>query len=149
MPRTFSAPTAPPTSSPPAPPGRRPGAASLFPDAARANPTIFYRHGRALNVAEVMANLTATGGGQTFTVPDAAPDQPELQADPALIARLDKLRSDEAMLRLVFGDNDQQGLLFTTQLMSAFGPDGGGDAGDDQAENTLGKAFGLGGDALG
>jgi hypothetical protein len=38
-------------------------AASLFPDAARANRAIFYREGRAATVGEVYANLTKAGGG--------------------------------------------------------------------------------------
>ena len=44
----------------------RPGvsAASLFPDAARANKSIFYREGRAATVGEVYANLTKTGGAR-------------------------------------------------------------------------------------
>jgi hypothetical protein len=44
----------------------RPGvsAASLFPDAAHANKSIFYRDGRAATVGEVYANLTRTGGAQ-------------------------------------------------------------------------------------
>jgi len=37
-------------------------AAALFPEAARANPSIFYRGGRAASVGEVYANLTSTGG---------------------------------------------------------------------------------------
>lgn len=43
----------------------QPGAAAapLFPDAARANRSIFYREGRAATVGEVYANLTKTGGG--------------------------------------------------------------------------------------
>jgi hypothetical protein len=36
-------------------------AANIFPDAARANPTIFYRGGRAATVQEVYANLVRTG----------------------------------------------------------------------------------------
>lgn len=42
----------------------RPGAsaASIFPDAAGANRSIFYRDGRPATVAEVYANLTKTGG---------------------------------------------------------------------------------------
>lgn len=36
-------------------------AANLFPDAARANPTIFYKGGRAATVQEVYANLVRTG----------------------------------------------------------------------------------------
>jgi hypothetical protein len=44
----------------------RPGAsaASLFPDAAQANKSIFYRDGRAATVGEVYANLTRTAGEQ-------------------------------------------------------------------------------------
>lgn len=38
-------------------------AASLFPDAARANKAIFYRAGRPATVGEVYANLTRAGGG--------------------------------------------------------------------------------------
>lgn len=43
----------------------RPGAsaASLFPEAANANRSIFYRDGRPATVAEVYANLTKTAGG--------------------------------------------------------------------------------------
>jgi len=37
-------------------------AVALFPEAARANPSIFYRGGRAASVGEVYANLTSTGG---------------------------------------------------------------------------------------
>ena len=33
-------------------------AAALFPDAAQANPAIFYRGGRANSVAEIYASLT-------------------------------------------------------------------------------------------
>ncbi|MBT9472945.1 MAG: transglycosylase SLT domain-containing protein [Phenylobacterium sp.] len=54
----------------------RPGAsaASIFPDAASANRSIFYRDGRAATVAEVYANLTKTGGaGRATTAPRAAP----------------------------------------------------------------------------
>ncbi|MDG2522862.1 transglycosylase SLT domain-containing protein [Caulobacter segnis] len=37
-------------------------AAALFPEAAQANRSIFYRNGRAATVGEVYANLTRTGG---------------------------------------------------------------------------------------
>lgn len=39
-------------------------AASLFPDAARSNRSIFFRDGRERSVSEVYANLTKTGGAQ-------------------------------------------------------------------------------------
>src|SRR5690606_4561669 len=53
----------------------RPGvtAASLFPDAARANKSIFYRQGRAATVGEVYANLTRTGGAQQGVAPVERP----------------------------------------------------------------------------
>lgn len=50
-------------------------AAALFPDAAGANRSIFYRDGRALTVAEVYNNLTRTTDG----VPPVQPDQGFLQ----------------------------------------------------------------------
>ncbi len=134
----------------------RPGAraAALFPAAAHANPTIFYHHGKALSVSEVVANLTATGSDMPFTIPDGAPDSgppdgdgPQWAHDPVILARLDKLRSDEAVMQMVFGGGDSQNSLFTTQLLSAFGP-GGDDKGQDAGDATLGKAFGAG-DLLG
>lgn len=57
----------------------RPGApaASLFPDAAAANRSIFYRQGRPATVAEVYDNLTRTGGAAPAV--EATPDQEEAQ----------------------------------------------------------------------
>ncbi|MEI9905882.1 MAG: hypothetical protein WDN06_19680 [Asticcacaulis sp.] len=100
-------------------------------------------------MAEVVANLTATGGDTSFSVPDAMPDAPQLPADPVLMARLDKIRSDEALMKLVFGGDGQQGMLFTTQLLSAFGPDSDPDGSGGEKEATLVKAFGLGDSELG
>lgn len=57
----------------------RPGAsaASIFPDAASANRSIFYRDGRPATVAEVYANLTKSGGGAPATGGTrVAPPQP-------------------------------------------------------------------------
>jgi len=108
-------------------------AAALFPSAAHANRSIFYSHGRALSVSAVMANLTRTGGDAVVPVPDA---QPDLGGNPLIITRLDKLRADQAILQMVFGDDGQSGLLFSTQLMSAFAP------GDDQeADGSAGGSL--------
>lgn len=49
-------------------------AAALFPDAAQANRSIFYRQGRAATVGEVYANLTRTAGAQDGVAPAAASD---------------------------------------------------------------------------
>ncbi|MDP2215088.1 transglycosylase SLT domain-containing protein [Phenylobacterium sp.] len=49
-------------------------AAALFPEAARANRSIFYKGGRAATVAEVYANLTRTGGaGEAVRPRESAP----------------------------------------------------------------------------
>ncbi len=125
-------------------------AASLFPAAARSNRNIFYAHGQALSVSDVMANLTRTGGGETMALPDAV-DQPQTSPNPLIIARLDKIKADEAIMKLVFGDGDQKGMLFATQLMGAFGPDADGSGANAEAssESILSKAFGADDSQLG
>jgi hypothetical protein len=122
----------------------RPGAsaAALFPAAARANPTIFYRKGQALSIAEVTARLTKTGGAEPMTLQAAAEPKPAVEpfGNPQIVARLDKLRHDAAIMQLVFGNGDNDpGMLFNAQLLSAFGPD---DEKADGKRNALMKAFG-------
>jgi hypothetical protein len=103
---------------------RRPGssAAAIFPEAAAANRSIFYRDGRPATVAEVHANLqrsagdgapaAASGPGQT------APDLSE--RDQMLAARLDRLKQDQSLLALLLGqDGDGKNGGFG----GAFGPD--------------------------
>jgi hypothetical protein len=115
-------------------------AASLFPQAARANHSIFYSHGRALSVSDVMANLTRTAGDGAVTAAPAAPDAdaPDLNADPRLIASLARLSNEQMLLSLVFGGDkglDGAGwggvgggaapgdMLLNAQLLSAFAPE--------------------------
>lgn len=113
-------------------------AASLFPQAARANHNIFYSHGHALSVSDVMANLTRTAGdGKVPAAPDA-PETPDMDADPRLIASLTRLSNEQMLLSLVFGGNTGFGgmgqggldqgsapgdMLLSAQLMSAFAPE--------------------------
>lgn len=107
----------------------RPGApaASLFPDAARANRPIFYRGGRAATVAEVYANLSRTGGsGAAITTPTgpAEPAAPALEGRDLLLAEgMDRLRRDQTLLRVFLGEPGGAGAAFSTQLLAAFGPD--------------------------
>lgn len=80
----------------------RPGAsaASLFPDAANANRSIFYRDGRAATVAEVYANLTRTGGmGQATSVPAAPADDGFIQY--ASARRTERLKDQDALVDLI------------------------------------------------
>jgi hypothetical protein len=93
----------------------RPGAsaASMFPDAASANPAIFYRDGRAASVAEVYANLT---GGQASTaavapsvVAAAAP-----QSEPTFVhtggqARLARIEQERQLADMILGIDPGEG----------------------------------------
>ncbi len=105
-------------------------AAAMFPAAARANKSIFYHNGQALNVTAVLANLTRTAGSTSMPIPDAGPDEADTSGNPFIRARLDKLRTEQAMMQMVFGggNDQQQGLLFSTQLLGAFGPSGDDDS---------------------
>jgi len=96
-------------------------AAALFPQAAGANRSIFYRNGQPVTVTALMANLSSKAGGAVDIIP------PSTDADPykgMLMARLDGVRSDSMLLNLAFGNGaGEQSLLFATQLMGAFGPE--------------------------
>ena len=94
---------------------RRPGtsAASIFPQAASANRSIFYKGGRPATVAEVHANLQRSAGdgapaalaGAGAPVGNTAP-APELsERDQMLAARLDRLKQDQSLLALLLGQD--------------------------------------------
>ncbi len=89
----------------------RPGAsaASLFPDAAGANRSIFYRDGRAATVAEVHANLQRTAGEGAPAVRSGAPSTPptDQERDIMLAARMDRLKQDQSLLALLLGQDGQ------------------------------------------
>lgn len=88
----------------------RNAAASMFPDAAAANPTIFYHGGRAATVAEVYANLTATGqdsGPVVAPVKAEEPDKAFVQY--ASARRMDRIEQQKALIDIVLrpaGDID-------------------------------------------
>lgn len=104
----------------------RPGAsaASLFPDAAQANRSIFYRDGRAATVSEVYANLTrAAGPGAPATAPRAAPpvvkpDQGFIQYASARSA--DRLREQDQLVDLILrGPQEVDGTGGSTMRLSS------------------------------
>ncbi|WP_421737227.1 transglycosylase SLT domain-containing protein [Caulobacter sp.] len=99
-------------------------AAALFPDAAQANRSIFYRDGRPATVGEVYANLTKTGG-TTRATDGAKPDD----ADQGFIQyaggrRLERIRQQEAVVDLI--------LRGSQDVDSPFGGAGGGGPGAGQ-----------------
>lgn len=102
----------------------RPGAsaASLFPEAASANRSIFYRNGRSATVAEVHANLqrTAGEGAPAALSEEATTTAPRLSdSDMMLAARLDRIKQDQGLLALLLGqDGEGKGGGFG----GAFGP---------------------------
>jgi hypothetical protein len=103
----------------------RPGAsaAEMFPEAAAANRSIFYRHGRPATVAEVHANLQRTAGDGSAVVGPSAPTAPVMdEKDRALAARMDRLKQDSALLTLLLG---QEGDGKPGGFGGAFGPDPG------------------------
>ena len=87
--------------------GASPGAsaAAMFPDAAAANRSIFYRDGRAATVGEVYANLTRTGGAGRVDIPDAA-TSPTPNSDQGFVQyatgrRLERIQQQEALVNLI------------------------------------------------
>ena len=108
----------------------RPGAsaASLFPDAARANKSIFYRDGRTSTVAEVYANLTRTGGASQGVAAPAAPDPEDGGFIQYASARnMDRKHQQDALVALILRGSqpaDQVGVggrltgaLFTSEML--------------------------------
>ncbi|CAN7143388.1 transglycosylase SLT domain-containing protein [Phenylobacterium sp. LjRoot225] len=108
-----------------------PGAAAahLFPDAARANKSIFYRNGQPTSVAQVYANLAKVGGAAGATPPEAAPSIDEdggfLQY--ASARRTDRERQQDALVSLILRGSqpsDQLGVgsrlassMFTSEML--------------------------------
>ncbi|ESQ78031.1 transglycosylase SLT domain-containing protein [Asticcacaulis sp. YBE204] len=101
-------------------------AASLFPAAAGANKSIFYRNGAPVTVTQLMANLDSRAGGTgEMQMPDAEDATSDLfnSRDGFIVARAQRLQSDAQLLNMVFGGGaGDQSLLVATQLLSAFGP---------------------------
>ncbi|WP_313573881.1 transglycosylase SLT domain-containing protein [Brevundimonas sp.] len=87
-------------------------AVALFPEAASANRSIFYRNGRAATAAEVHANLQRTAG-EAFPAVGAGSGgaiktAPELsEKDRMLAARMDRLKQDQSLLALLLGQDGQ------------------------------------------
>ena len=109
--------------------GNSPGAsaAAMFPDAAAANRSIFYREGRAATVSEVYANLTRTGGGgEVPSTPAASPDTDQGFVQYATGRRLERIQQQEALVSLILRGSQDADDGFS--LASGLGSGGGSSA---------------------
>lgn len=85
-------------------------AATLFPEAAAANRSIFYRDGRPATVTEVRANLARTAGeGAPASTTGDAPVWAQDEQSRLLAARLDRLAQDRTLLALLMGEDGDAG----------------------------------------
>ena len=85
----------------------RPGssAVALFPQAAGANRSIFYRDGRPATVAELHANLQRTAGGAAVVSGPSEPSWADDDKARMTAARLDRLKQDQSLLALLLGED--------------------------------------------
>ncbi|MDP3173920.1 MAG: transglycosylase SLT domain-containing protein [Phenylobacterium sp.] len=103
-------------------------AASIFPDAAGANRSIFYTRGRAATVAEVYANLTRTGGSAPAveTAPRPAQDDGGF-IQYASARRQTRMDQEQALVQMILrgpqepdtgsGASRLTGSLFTSEML--------------------------------
>jgi hypothetical protein len=108
-------------------------AAAMFPDAAAANRTIFYRNGRPATVSEVYANLTKTGGGGDVVPDSATKTAPQVDTGFMQYAtgrRLERIQQQEALVNLILrGSQDVD--------TSAFGANAGGGSSTQRMASSM------------
>ena len=103
-------------------------AANLFPEAARANKSIFYRDGRPASVAQVYADLTRSGGAGEGVAARAADEAaPDGFMQYASARRADRVRQQEALVAMILRGSqpaDQLGVgsrvassMFTSEML--------------------------------
>jgi len=104
-------------------------AAHMFPDAARANKSIFYRDGRPASVAQVYANLAKAAGPSQAATPDPvqAPDDDGGFIQYASARNGERERQQEALVALILRGSqpsDQVGVgsrlassMFSTEML--------------------------------
>jgi hypothetical protein len=96
-------------------------AAAIFPDAAQANPSIFYKGGRPSTVKELYANLTATGGATTAEFADHKSEKQFIEY--ASGRNLDRIQQQKELVDLV--------------LRGSLDPDGMGDNGGGSLTSSV------------
>lgn len=98
-------------------------AAAMFPEAAAANRTIFYRNGRAATVSEVYANLTSTHGSATFERPVTDPQDVQSFIQYASGRQTDRLQIQEELVAMILrgseSDESPTASIFDAALLRA------------------------------
>lgn len=103
-------------------------AAHLFPEAAKANKSIFYRDGQPASVAQVYANLAKAAGSGATAAPDAGePADADGFVDYAAARRSDRVRQQDELVAMILRGSqpvDQLGVgsrlagtLFTSEML--------------------------------
>jgi hypothetical protein len=87
----------------------RVSAAGLFPEAASANPAIFYHDGRQLSVAEVYASLTGGGGEAAPTTTNAGSASSGQFLQDASARRSERLEQEQALSQMILRGPESPG----------------------------------------
>jgi hypothetical protein len=100
-------------------------AAAMFPDAAEANRSIFYKDGRPATVGEVYANLTKTAAA-AGRVTDPTPNRQGDDIDQGFLQyaggrRLERIRQQEAMVDLILRGSQDAGNPFSASSDTGMG----------------------------
>ena len=109
-------------------------AADLFPDAANANRGVFYRNGQARTVAQLYADLGATGGTQDVTLGSRAATDPGEGAFAAYAGASRSERQREQAMLVDFLLNRPTGI---SALGGGAAPESGGSGGGGAAAGSM------------
>jgi len=82
-------------------------AASLFPDAAASNRSVFYRQGRAVSVGELYTNLTSTVSSDTAVTAAPTPTPQPAFLQYATARRLDRVEQEQTLIDMVLRGPEQ------------------------------------------
>ncbi len=93
-------------------------AASLFPDAAASNRSIFYHAGRPVSVAELYAGLSKTGGSGGATGEIASDPGEGAFMQYAGAGRLERIREQEMLVNLILTDGPADAAVDPTDAIS-------------------------------
>ena len=106
-------------------------AADLFPDAANANRGVFYRNGQARTVAQLYADLGATGGVQDVTLGSRAASDPGEGAFAAYAgaSRTERQREQAMLVDFLLNRPDGLGALGASAPTDGAASSGGAAAG--------------------